>query len=87
MHKQKLEIRGIHRNDIFHYLVQLNGNYQEEQKLFINSQWQCEISEESYFIFLQSEIPIVFVTFSSENEETLDEIIRKFRLKTLRAGG
>lgn len=86
--KEELEIRGIHRTDILAYLIQLNGHYkQEDQSVIVGNNWECFVSQESYMRMFHSDIPIVFVTFTSNSEKVLKEVIRQFRLKTFRAGG
>ena len=87
MFKQELEVRGIHRKSILQYVHELGGHSQTDSELFRGTDWECCVSEESYFRFLQSDVPQVKVIFSSLNERSLQETIKKFRLKTFRAGG
>ncbi|WP_096200568.1 hypothetical protein [Bacillus sp. FJAT-45350] len=88
MYEKQLEFRGIHREDIVQYLLLLGGN-QKNNVLgdFVGEQWEAVVSEESFMRLFHSDIPVVFVTFTSENEELCKEVIRKLRLKTFRAGG
>lgn len=71
------------------YLNELNGAAEDgkPQSSFTGNGWTCTLSQEEYFTFLQSQVPIVRVTFKAEDSEILDEIVRKFRFKTIRAGG
>jgi hypothetical protein len=89
MAQKMLEIRGISRADLVRYLIQLKGKAIEDQTqdTFAGTGWCCTLSQEESFIFLQSKIPKVFVTFTAEESETLEQIIKDFRLKTFRAGG
>ncbi|OLO27322.1 hypothetical protein BTR23_20585 [Alkalihalophilus pseudofirmus] len=89
MYKEKLEIRGIHRQNILEYLRQLGGKgkLELEEDVFTTEQWKCIVSPEKFIRMFQSDIPIVFVTFYSEEEEALTVVLRRFRLKTFRAGG
>ncbi|WP_416149614.1 hypothetical protein ACM26V_01050 [Salipaludibacillus sp. HK11] len=89
---EKLEIRGIKRGDLIAYLIDLGGEYfsdcRDGKKVKIGNQdWQCDLSEEETYTFMHSEIPKVYLTFQSENQPVLVEVIRKFRLKSFRAGG
>jgi hypothetical protein len=89
MIEETLEIRGINREDLITYLIQLKGNLidSETQVTFSGKGWACTLSEEEHFLFLQSNIPKVFVTFSATDSQALEQIIKDFRLKTFRAGG
>lgn len=71
------------------YLNELNGAAEDRkpQSSFIGDGWTCTLSQEEYFTFLQSRVPIVRVAFEAEDSEILDEVVRKFRFKTIRAGG
>ncbi|MEB3101376.1 hypothetical protein [Ferviditalea candida] len=87
--KKTLEIRGIYRKYLVHYLIELDGAKENStpQLSFTGNGWTCTLSQEEYFTFLQSQVPIVNVTLQAGNSEILDEIVRKFRFKTIRAGG
>jgi hypothetical protein len=89
MIEKTLEIRGINRDDLITYLIQLKGNLidNEIQTTISGKGWRCTLSEEEHFLFLQSNIPKVFVTFSAADSQVLEQIIKDFRLKTFRAGG
>jgi hypothetical protein len=89
MIQETLEIRGINRDDLITYLIQLKGEIVENQTstTFSGNGWSCTLSEEEYFLFLQSNVPKVFVTFSAKESQTLEQIIKDFRRKTFRAGG
>lgn len=87
---EKLEIRGINCTELVNYLIELGGNQvpNEENVTSIKSgDWYCEVAQEETFTFMHSEIPKVHLEFQSENKESLAEVLRKFRLKTFRAGG
>ncbi|PYZ94410.1 hypothetical protein CR194_02435 [Salipaludibacillus keqinensis] len=89
-YKEKLEIRGISRDELFKYVQELGGerlSSNSDMILFQSDKWSCTLSSEETFYFMHSDIPIVHVSFHSSNEDALRDILRKFRLKTFRAGG
>ncbi|MDQ0340380.1 hypothetical protein J2S00_003189 [Caldalkalibacillus uzonensis] len=91
MHTEQLEIRGVNRRDILRYLSELGGQICTESlastTVFQHPNWECHVSREEFFIFLQSQVPKVHVRFLSSNQHKLEEIVEAFRLKTFRAGG
>lgn len=87
---ENLEIRGINRSELVAYLKELGGKQvsDEENVVMIKSgDWSCQVEPEEIFTFMHSDLPKVHLEFYSENKETLAEVLRKFRLKTFRAGG
>ncbi|WP_280768333.1 hypothetical protein [Salipaludibacillus daqingensis] len=87
---EKLEIRGIHHKDIISYLMELGGEKVPSEEDFVvidSKEWKCTVSPEQFFTFMHSSIPKVHLEFQSDNSELLTEVLRKFRLKTFRAGG
>jgi len=87
---EKLEIRGINRDELVTYLTELGGKIITNDKnlTVINSgEWNCVVAPEEFFTFMHSEIPKIQLEFHSENKEILTKVLREFRLKTFRAGG
>lgn len=68
-------------------LFPIDEDMNSESTYFKGEGWYARISSESYFTFLQSIVPIVFVTFAAINEDVLHHTLSTFRLKTFRAGG
>ena len=88
MYEETLEIRGINRSDLISYLIAIGGQQKGmDTNIVFDEQWHAVVSNEQFFRFLQSDVPKVFVTFVSEDENILKGIIEKFRKKTFRAGG
>lgn len=88
MYEKTLEFRGISRKDLISYLTSLGGKVaHDNSSVYLSENWSAVISPEQFFQFLQSDIPKVFITFSSPNEKYLQEIITNFRKKTFRIGG
>lgn len=86
MNDEMLEIRGISRNELITYLMQI-GATTKNNHLFLGENWTCQISEEDHFHMFQSWIPKVSLIFSSEDPVTLKKVVMNFRKKTFRAGG
>ncbi|MBU8906036.1 hypothetical protein [Desertibacillus haloalkaliphilus] len=86
MYKKELEIRGISRQSIIEYLVQLGGELETKDRISCEH-WTCEVSAETFVELFRSEVPVVHVLFSAESKDGLADIVRGFRLKTFRAGG
>ncbi|MDQ0255851.1 hypothetical protein J2S74_003235 [Evansella vedderi] len=86
MVKERLEIRGISRKDVCKYVVELGG-VQVSDTLFRSNGWNCIVSEEETFHFLQSDVPKVYVTFEANDRYRLTSILASFRKKTFRVGG
>lgn len=88
MFEKQLEIRGISQNEIIKYLIQLGAIANDEAKNHYHGQgWSSIVSEEESFRMFQSDIPKVSIVFFSTDEDTLNDVITKFRKKTFRAGG
>lgn len=83
--EKTLEMRGMPREEIITYFISINGKNVCLGK-FIGENWEVEVSEESRVKIGSLEIPSTTVVFRSE-KENLEQMISKFRLKFLSAGG
>lgn len=85
--EEQLEIRGIGRDMIVQYVMELGGKASNEDKQFTGSYWTCIVSQQESFRLFQSDIPKVTVIFQADNKVVLQSIITAFRKKTFRIGG
>lgn len=92
MFYQELEFRGIHLQHLQLYLEELGGMRVALQHpfpiLFRGDNWTATILHEEELTFTPVfKVNAVHIRFESEQEEMLEEIIQKYRLKTTRIGG
>lgn len=88
MIEKTLEIRGINRKTLMDYLHSLGAKRtKEDPPTYVAKNWSAKLSDEQYFHLFHSNIPKVFVTFFAEDEESLEDVVSRFRLKTFRVGG
>lgn len=83
--EKTLEMRGRTRDEIINYFISINGKNVCPGKL-IGENWEVEVSEESRIKIGSLEIPSTTVVFRSD-KENLEQMISKFRLRFLSAGG
>lgn len=87
---EELEFRGIHRKDIIIYFQEMGGTVSEDRDDVISvhhDDWKAEIQPETSFIFMHSEIPVVKLSVEGSTAEVHQDVLKKLRLKTFRAGG
>lgn len=85
-----LEFRGIHTNHLKEYFEELGAKHIEDHDpiQYKGEQWSVEILKEDEISFTSSfKVNTVHLRFTAENEQELQELIRKFRYKTTRVGG
>lgn len=90
MHRQELEFRGINRNHLGMYFVELGGKQMTNEfpYVFKNDQWCGEIvSEEEISITSTFKVNAVRIQFKAADSSTLEQLIKNFRVKTTRIGG
>ncbi|SER47279.1 hypothetical protein [Salipaludibacillus aurantiacus] len=87
---ETLENRGIPQKELISYLTQLGGiasKVENGRAVVRHKNWLCVLISKPPVMFMHSEIPVVIVKFEAEKEQELEKILKKFRLKTFRAGG
>ncbi|WP_342430221.1 hypothetical protein [Neobacillus sp. FSL H8-0543] len=87
---RKLEFRGINRNHLGMYFEELGGELITDSFPYIYKadSWSGEILEEAEISFTAVfKVNTVQIRFIAEDEETLSELIKKYRFKTTRIGG
>jgi hypothetical protein len=85
-----LEFRGIHRNHLLLYFEELGGKLVTDSFPYIvkAEKWTGEIlSEEELTITSTFKVNSVKIRFMAEEENILQELIKKYRYKTTRIGG
>lgn len=83
--KKVLEKRGIPRKELVDYFISIGGQYIGEG-IYIGDKWQVKIGKESFCYMGSMKIKSTELIFYVE-EEIIDEILYKFRLKFLSVGG
>jgi hypothetical protein len=83
--KKVLEKRGTPREELMDYFISIGGKHIEEG-IYIGDKWQVKIGKESFCHMGSMKIKSIELIFYVE-EEIIDEMLYKFRLKFLSAGG
>lgn len=90
MVSRELEFRGININHLKLYFEELGGILLADQFPFVyrGEGWSGEIGSEGQLTFTPAfKVNVVKVRFTADSDGALQEIIRKYRLKTTRIGG
>lgn len=90
MHIKELEFRGIPLLHLGMYLEELGGVRSNVSFpiCYSGDKWIAEIlSEEEIAFTAVFKVNAVHIRFKAENNEILEELIKKYRKKTFRAGG
>jgi hypothetical protein len=88
MISQELEFRGINRRQLEIYFEELGGKRVKESALFAAEDWEAQIlSEEEISFTPVFKVNAVVIRFMAVDESCLEELIRKYRIKTTRVGG
>jgi len=85
-----LEIRGIPLEHLVIYLRELKGDPTSSELPMIvkGDNWQAELlREEEVQITSRFHVNAVFIRFTAVSVEILDQLLSKFRKKTMRIGG
>jgi hypothetical protein len=85
-----LEFRGIRLQDLGMYLEELGGNRKTNSFPFIyeGDGWSAQILREEEITFTAVfKVNAVHIRFSAENDKVMDELLKKYRYKTIRVGG
>lgn len=86
----ELEFRGIHIEHLMMYLEEIGGKRLSNSfpYKFQGDQWGACILKEQEIVFTAAfKVNAVFIRFKAENEKILEDVLKKYRLKTFRAGG
>ncbi|WP_423801476.1 hypothetical protein [Neobacillus sp. SAB-20_R2A] len=87
---KELEFRGIRKEHLGMYFEELGAEKVTDSFPYTYSAeyWSGQIlSEEIITITSTFKVNAVFVRFCAESESALEELIKKYRYKTSRAGG
>lgn len=87
---KKLEFRGISLSYLSMYLKELGGEQHTHSFpfLFKGSGWSAEILKEETITFTPSfKVNAVHMHFYADSDEILEQVIKRYRYKTTRAGG
>lgn len=92
MTSQELEFRGINRRHLEMYFEELGGVTGEAADTFPiiikGDSWEGHILSETELSFTAVfKVNAVKIRFVAENEAALEDLIKKYRLKTTRVGG
>jgi hypothetical protein len=90
MAEQILELRGIPLTHLVAYLVECGGDPPDETLPMIirGNRWQAEVlREETVTITSRFHVNAVFIRFQADDDQTLNRLLDRFRLKVLRVGG
>ncbi|MFM1651817.1 hypothetical protein ACI7RC_06925 [Brevibacillus sp. B_LB10_24] len=90
MHHKNLEIRGIPLSQLTSYLRELGGEQHTDRfpVLISGDKWQAELlGQEEVAITSRFRVNAVFLVFKSPSEVVLDQVVARFRKKTMRVGG
>lgn len=90
MQEQTLEFRGIPVQTLIAYLRELGGAADSVQlpATLQGDGWQAIIlREEMVTITSRFQVNAVFIRFAAVSEERLTDLLRAFRMKTMRVGG
>lgn len=86
MVSQELEFRGINSDHLRMYLEELGAKGIDDK--YIGEDWSGEILREGEISFTSAfKVNTVHICFTAENNELLNDILKRFRLKTTRIGG
>ncbi|WP_428911383.1 hypothetical protein [Niallia sp. Krafla_26] len=88
--QKELEFRGIPFTQLALYLEELGGSKVTESMpiIYKDRDWSATIlSEEEISFTSVFKVNSIKILFKAEDEETLNEILKKYRKKTFRAGG
>jgi hypothetical protein len=87
---RNLEFRGINLAQLGTYFEELGGRLETDSFPYIyeGGSWRGEILSEDELSFTSVfKVNAVFIRFIAENEEILEQLIKKYRFKTTRVGG
>lgn len=87
---KELEFRGIPLDHLKMYFQELGGEQATDLFPFIynGDGWSAHILREEEIAFTTVfKVNAVKIRFIAKNEETLEEILKRYRRKTFRAGG
>lgn len=90
MFRRDLEFRGINRRQLEMYFEELGGRKQTDSFpiVFVGDDWEGQILSEEEIVFTSViKVNSVKVCFFAVDEARLEELIKKYRFKTFRAGG
>nr|WP_263327389.1 hypothetical protein [Neobacillus sp. Marseille-Q6967] len=85
-----LEFRGINRNHLGMYFEELGGRTVTDSFPYIyqGEGWRGEIIQENLISITSTfKVNSVHIRFSAEDDFTLEELIKNYRIKTRRIGG
>lgn len=88
--QKELEFRGIPLKHIEMYLQELGGVRSSDSLpiLYHGQKWSVTIvSEEEISFTSVFKVNAIKMIFKAETDEVLEDVIRKYRKKTFRAGG
>jgi hypothetical protein len=90
MEEKVLEFRGIHIDHLKMYLEEIGGKRLSDSfpYQFQGDRWGASILKEQEISFTAAfKVNAVFIRFKAEDEKILEDVLKKYRLKTFRAGG
>jgi hypothetical protein len=90
MEEKQLEFRGINLHELMSYIKDIGGLQKTNSfpYVFKGADWSIEIVEERAIKITSTfEVNAVFIKFSADTEEMVEELIKQYRKKTFRAGG
>lgn len=85
-----LEFRGIHIEHLMMYLEEMGGKRVSNSfpYKFQGDHWNaCVLKEQEIAFTAAFKVNAVFIHFSAVNEKVLEDVLKKYRIKTFRAGG
>lgn len=83
--EKTLEMRGIRRDEIIDYFININGENTEYGKI-TGQDWEVKVSDEKFVTLGALIIPVTIVVLRSK-KEIFEQMYSEFRLNFLRAGG
>jgi hypothetical protein len=90
MAEQILELRGIPLSHLVTYLIECGGGPPDESMPVIirGNRWQAEVlREETVPITSRFYVNAVFIRFRADDDQVLNRLLERFRIKVLRVGG
>jgi hypothetical protein len=90
MKEKMLEFRGIHIDQLKMYLEELGGRRLSDSfpYKYQGESWSACIQKEQEIVFTAAfKVNAVFIHFKAEDNKILEDVLKKYRLKTFRAGG
>lgn len=90
MVSRELEFRGIHSEIIEEYIEELGGVKEPISSpiTYIGDRWTVEILSEGEIAFTSSfTVNTIHIRFTADHENGLEDLLKRFRHKTMRAGG